>query len=461
MRLMPSRRNVLAMAGSGLLPILTGCQTSNPPATSDDTTSPMTKDGITQTTSSEYVLQARFESESHWLHGIELPSGIVDLKTEKIAALSDLSSITKAAVKKAITNGTYATINPSKSLLDGIDDVTIVEYRGTYYSISHTFPTYTLELDKEVNPGNAPSDQTVDFESEAVQSNEIVEHAVTTVTPLGPNHPGSSYTTTRLPEALKDFLDRYDYVKYESGIGELVLSITNRSPPHTITANEASNEELYGTEILELDSFTSRGRNLIQQTLRDQRKTPLSQAKSSHSVFPTYISERFDRQVESSHVRVDGSFYGFNAVHRHWRNLPFDITMTVVDESVNSESPARVKLIAKNTSSHNAKLTMPGIPPFGVLWAYGPSGEHLLWTSKYEQSDAVKIENDTAIPEFKMEVSVPPSQSTATTYQFGRDFERLEPGDYEVPGFISAKWPTKPDDQRFETYPYTLTLTIT
>lgn len=459
---MPSRRDLLAGAGSTLLPLVAGCQTEGdlPPAA-----------GSTSTTTVETATPAasgtvELERESYWLDGRKLPSSVVGYPEDEITPLSDLDSPTSGAVKTAITDGRYATDDPSDALLDGIDSVSLVRYEGTVYDVSHTFPTYTLSLDTDVQPASAPEDRTVKLRSEAVRSNETLEDVVYTVTPHGTEHDGSQYTTTRLPDAVREFLGRYDYVQSGHGVGELVLSHTERTPPHTITATEASEERLYGRDVLELDSFLSTGRRLVTRTLEDDRRTPLGHDDRSHSIFPDDIPDPMDRRLdeESSFVRVDGTIYGFSARHLHWDDHPFDVSARLVEGGDESETAVRVELAAKNTASRTAELVMPGVAPFGVLWAYGPGGERVLWRQEYRQRDEIVVEDGRVVPEYHDERSVAPGDRVGATYRLGRDRESVESGEYVVPGFVWPKWPTEDGlekfDWRSEIYPYTLTISV-
>lgn len=457
---MPSRRQFLAAATGGVMTGIAGCGTATDRSTTGST--PTTGADATQTTAGDPAVQARLEREAYWLRGVDLPASIAGLPEEDIVALPDLDQPTRDAVATAITDGRFATSDPSTALLDGIDDVTFVEYRGTYYDISHTFPTFTLRFD-EVAPASAPDDRTVELDSEVVESDEMIEEAIYTVAPFGTHNPIRPYTTTRLSDPLREFLARYDYVRSGDMVGELVLSTTERTPPHTVTATEATDEQLYGRPVLEYDSFTPKSRDLIRRTLDDERKTPLSHQDTHHSIFPSDIPDRLDRRLdhESYFVRVDGTIFGFSARHLHWEDLPVEIAATAIDDSV-EDSPARIELRAKNTGTRSVELAMPGIAPFGVLVAYGPGGEHYLWTPEYDRSDVVRKYGD-PVPETRDEFTLGEGNRVATTYQFGRD-GRVEPGEYQVPGFVWARWPTAPGqerhDWRSEIFPYTLTLAV-
>lgn len=463
---MPSRRQFLVCSGSISLSAFTGCQTATDAGESDAssaTSSPGTDSASTAGSGSAPGL--RFERESYWLHGTKLPPGIVGFPDDEVDTLSDLDGPTKAAVKTALTDGRYATTQPPEALLGSVDDVTFVEYQGTYYSISHTFPTYTIRLDTSVPEATAPSERIAELDSDTVEANEAVQDAIYTVTPHGMHHAGEPYTTTQLPAALRTFLDEYDYVKSSAAFGELVLTQTERPSPYSVTATEATDEQLYGRPVLEFESFSATAQQLIERTLADERTTPLNHDEAAHSIFPDDIPDRFDRRLdrESYFVRVDGTIYGFDARHLHWEDHPFEISTAVTDDT-DDESLAHITLAARNTGSRAAQFEMPGITPFGILWAYGPSGEHVLWNPEYRATEDVSVEDGAVAPESHVTTEIGPGQTTETTYHFGRETTHVESGEYTIPGFIWVKWPTEPDQEKYdwrpEIYPYTLTYTV-
>lgn len=285
-----------------------------------------------------------------------------------------------------------------------------------------------------------------------------------TISP-SPSSAGQPYVTTRLTDTLRNFLDKYDYLHYPSGVGELVLTKTDRAPPHTVTATEASDQRLYGRELHELDSFTETSRQLVRETLDNQQKTPLWREPGTYRAFPEDIPQRLLEAGQLT-VTVDGSLYTVRADHVHWGDLPFELSASVVDDSIRSDASARIELRATNRLPEAAKLTMPGIAPFGVLRAYGPGGEQLLWTPGYEQSDDVVLENGILRPQKPVDVLVNPEERVQTVYEFGWVADRIERGRYVVPGIVWAQWPTEPGqnqperDWRSDLFPYTLRLDV-
>lgn len=460
---MPSRRQVLATLQCGLSAVVVGCQSPAGSTTTDTVADTPREDEPTATSSDRPAVEVHPERASHWLRAVEAGSR-AELRTRDVVAFSNLDAPTRDAVETTIADGTYETSDPSTALLDGIDDVSIVEHEGTYYEVEHTFPTYTLRVGREIDPQIAPADRTVDVESEAVEANETVERILSHVTPTGTNYAGRPYTTTRMPPALSDFLDRYDYVTHDWGTSELVLTTTERSLPYTVTATEATDERVYGHEILEPDSLDPPGPTILEKTLERRRRTPLSPDERTFSYYPEDVPAGLENRIDDARPLVlhEGVFYRFSVSHHHWEESPVEVSATVRVVSSDNED-ARIELRAENVHSKPVTLTMPGIAPFGALHAYGPDGEHLLWTGKYESSDRVRVTDGSIVAESDATVELGPTEQVVTTYELGGDDLGLESGAYEVQGFVRAEWRERIDGTAYDrsgAYPYALTVVV-
>lgn len=74
---------------------------------------------------------------------------------------------------------------------------------------------------------------------------------------------------------------------------------------------------------------------------------------------------------------------------------PLFLNVSVLDESVNIESPARLEISLENQSDTAVEIRTTGVTPFGVL-AVGTMEEEgsdqiLLYTDAYEQTDRVQV----------------------------------------------------------------------
>lgn len=408
--------------------------------------------------------------ESYLAKAWTLPQDIFRFPIGDSVPLADLNKSVRDAVRTAIASPPYTTQNASQALLDGIDDVNLVTYEGTVWDVEHTFPTVTVRLDTDISENEPVKDRTVAYDSHVVQSSDAIEDVVSTIAPHGVETVPRPYETTRLNPAVQDFLDRYDYIETPTGVGEIVVSRTNRTPPHTVRAQEATDEELYGRRIREAANYGPPTRAFIDRVLASDRKTPGNYQDRIRIIYPDDIPRRFARDLDhgSHYVRVDDDVFGFDTRHVHWDDLPVKFHATVSGENAATAGPVDIRLSVQNSGDKLVQLQMAGITPFGVLWAYGPGGEHVLWNDAYEQTENVVIENSSVVPESHAEMTLHPGQTQSATYRLGHDHlgadESLQSGTYEVLGTIWAKWPTyesaKEYDWRSQLFPYTLTIEV-
>ena len=435
--------------------------------TSNTTTTKTTTSGTTAEPRA-FVDIAR---ESYLAKAWTLPQDIFRFPKGDSVPLADLNRSVRDAVRTAIDSPPYTTQDASQALLDGIDGVSLVTYEGTVWDVEHTFPTVTVRLDTDIPENEPVTDRTVTYDSEVVQSSDAIEDVVWTIAPHGVETEPRPYETTRLDPAVRDFLDQYDYIETPVGVGEIVVSRTNRTPPHTVRAQEATDEELYGRRIREAVDYGPPTRDFVDRVLASDRKTPSNYQDRIRTIYPDDIPHRFARDLDhgSHYVRVDDEVYGFDTRHVHWEDLPLEFHATVLGENAATAGPVDIQLTVHNSGDNVVRLQMAGLTPFGVLWAYGPGGEHVLWNDAYEQTENIVIENGSVVPESHAETDLHPSQAQSATYRLGHDnlgaVESLQSGTYEILGTIWAKWSTydsaKEYDWRSQLFPYTLIIEVT
>jgi hypothetical protein len=440
-----------------------GCNQS---ITTDTTTS---KTATSKTTTDSRVL-IDVTRESYLAKAWTLPQDRFRFPKGNSVPLSDLGESVRDAVRTAIDSPPYTTRDASQNLLDGIDDVNLVTYEDTVWNVEHTFPTVTIRLDTEISEDEPLDERTVTHDEDVIRSNDAIEDVVSTIAPLGVETAPRPYETTRLDSEVQDFLDRYDYIETPRGAGEIVVSRTNRSPPHTIRAREATDEELYARRIREAADYGPPTREFIDRLLASNRKTPGNYQDRIRVLYPDDVPWQFERDLDhgSNYVRVDDEVFGFDTRHVHWDELPVRFDATVSGENDGTTGPIDVQFSVRNSGDNIIRFQMEGCTPFGVLWAYGPGGERVLWNDVYEQTENVVIENGSVVPESHMEMDLQPGQTQSATYRLGHDNlgsdEPLQSGTYEVLGTIWAKWPTyegaKEYDWRSQLFPYTLTIEV-
>lgn len=441
-----------------------GCSQFTPSETTTTTTS-----GTTTRTTTEPRARISLTRETYLAKAWTTPQDRFRFPKGDSVPLTELNEAVREVVRTAIESPPYTTQEASEALRDHLDDVHLVTFEGTVWAVEHTFPTVTIRLDTDISGTESVKERTVASDSEVVQSNDAISDVVWTIAPHGTETEPRPYETARLDPAVQAFLDTYDYIETPRGVGEIVISRTNRTPPHTVRAREATDEELYGRRIREAADYGPPTRDLIERLLASDRKTPGHYQDRIHTLYPDDIPRAFARDLDhgSSYVRVNEAVYGFDTRHVHWDELPLELHASVLGDNTASEDPIDIQLSVQNSGGATVELSMAGLAPFGVLWAYGPGGEYVLWNDAYEQTDKVLLQNDTIIPERTAERALPPAQSHSATYRLGHDYlgPPLESGTYEVFGTLWANWPpyesAKKYDWRSQLFPYTLTITVT
>lgn len=459
----PSRRRLLrSLVALGAGSSLAGC---NEFATGDATTA----DGTSSEPGPETGAALEVTRESYvataWsLHGTRYrtPKGSSVL-------LEDLEPPVRDAVGTAIESPPFSTTDPSNALLDGIDDVELVEVDGTVWTVEHTFPTATVRLDRAVPDGAAPPERTVAHDSDAVEESEAIEALVRTIATLTTHSEPRPHETTRLHPDVEAFLERYDYLETPSTVGEIVVSRTDRAPPYTVRAREASDEEIYGHRLADADHYGRPTRSFLRRVVASDRRTPVDYSDHRHTIYPKDVPRPFARDLAEGidTVRVDGTVYEFRVRHVHWEDVPVSVDATV-EGSGATGPPVDIELSVTNPGDTPVGLVVPGVSPFGVLWAYGPGGEHVLWNEGYDRTDDVVVEEDAVVPDSTAATVLDPGTTRTATYRLGHgNLEAagpLEPGTYEVLGTLRAKWATydgQPEDEWAGQFaPYTLAVEV-
>lgn len=406
----------------------------------------------------EYRLAARPEPKAH-------------LPLADATPLSALDDPVRGAVRTAVETGRYETDEPSTALLDGVEDLGMMADGETHYLFTHTFTEYVLNLVTDVDPETVPDGRVVDRESDVVQDRPTIAEAVDTVTPHGTQAPSREYRTLVLTDELAAFLEAYDYVRYAAGVGRLEYAVERQFPPYALSAREATERERYGRPVVDAASFAPETRELVRETLDTHRRTPLrldDERRRVGALRPDSVPYELERLEHDELLRVDGSLYHFAVGHAHWDRQPMALDATLVDGTVATDDPATVRLSATNTSEHATRVGVPGLLPFGVLWAAPTegTGESVqLWSDGYERSDLVRVEDGVARPDsYRHERVVDSGDAVSETYAFGRDADALAATSYAVWGVLWLRWPSHNAQPLREwnaaLFPYELTLAV-
>lgn len=468
----PTRRTLLHRAGATLLVATAGCN-ARPAATRESTAPGTTRTTTTRepgaeptartTATPELDVDVSLDRQRHLLRGNRLE----DWRPPPYEAtpVRELPDEAREAVETAIETGRFTTDDPSRDLLSGLDGVDLVERRDEYYVLTNTFTEYVLNLDDGVDPESAAESATAHLDDEVVRTNPSVEDAVYTVLPSGTEVPSEEYRTLVFTDELRAFLDEYEYVRSDAGFGRLEFHVERHEPPHRLSAREATDEELWGFPVVEASEFSDGVRRAIRRTLDSDRRTPVYPDGSVGTLRPDRVPFRLEREFHGGgHVRIDGSVAVLTVDHVHWDRQPFEFAVRVVDGGVGPGDPAELEMAATNAGDLAAALTVPGLLPFGLLWArrVDGTGEPVqLWSPRYETAETVKIEDGVAKPDsYRRDHPVSPGETITRRYLFGRAGDGVRPGEYGIWGELWVRWATERGQRKYDwnsaIYPYEL-----
>lgn len=467
----PTRRDLLRTGGAVLSVGLAGCNaaespTATDPATATDTPTPTDADA------GALSVGADLHRYAYALSGEPVRPQTPWSPMVRATELSELpTTAAREAVLGAIRTGRYETDDPTRAVLDGVEGVDVVAHEGSFYDVSHTFTEHVLELGESVDPSTVPASTVVSLDDERVEGDRV-EDALSTVAQYGVETARSEYRTLVFTDALASFVDQYDYVRDSRGVARLRYRVVRRFPPYAITAEPATDREMYGEEVVAGDRLSDRSRALVRETLASRRPTVFEPDPGDDGrgllLRDTVPVDMVRWLARSALLRLDGDVVQFSVYHAHWKRSPFDLSVALDAAGVGPDGPATLTLAATNVHDRTASLRMPGLPPFGILWAV-PEGEGdpvQLWSPRYEESEHVAVEDGVAVPDsYAEEVRFSPGETVERTYQFGRDPGAVAPGTYTVWSSLYAKWATEPGQETYDwttrSYPYGVTLTVT
>lgn len=479
----PTRRALLRSGGAVALAATAGCGAQTTPDTSTETTVETTRtttsrattsraatdESTSATASPDLAVDASLVRRDHLLRGRRLGDWR-PLPADDGTSFGDLPAAARGAVRTAVEDGRFTTDDPTDDFLAGIDDVDLVEDDGEYYTLTHTFTEYVLNLDDGVDVESAPESETAVLYDDAVERHPSVQEALRTVLPYGTEVASEEYRTLVLTDELRSFLDEYEYARSDAGFGRLEFHVERHEPPYRLSARPATDEELYGHEVVDASEFTDAGQQVVRRTLDSRRRSPTNLDGAVGTLRPDSVPRRLEREfVRGGHVSIDGSVAVFTVRHVHWDDQPFELAVGLTDDAIDPGDPAEVDLSVTNIGDLAAELTVPGLAPFGILWAERTDGEDKavqLWSPRYEDSDHVTIEDGVAKPDsYRPDLTVGPGETVTRTYRFGRESDPVDPGTYSVWGDLWAKWPTEPGLEKYdwnsEIYPYELRIDVT
>lgn len=447
----------LRSVGAALPVAVAGCSESagDDPSTEQSTTRPTPTGGTT----SEPAVSASLTRYEYAVSGTEV--GPNRLPIGGAVRPDELGEDAEAAIRAAVETGAFETDDPSDQLLRDVEALGLVEYEDAYYSVSHTFTEYVVDVTAVPEAGDDATVATHD----AVREEQAVQDAIEEPMPMGPQRPQRPHRTLFLPSELEAFLDEYTHVRSGDALYRIDVQVERHRPPYTLTVERASEEALYGGRLVHVRGFASGSRELLLGVLEsiDERGAGWGDGVLYSNDVPREVEREFDdgAYVRFADTPVD-SVYRFDVRHVDWNRPPLNLSVSAV------EAPAGVTFGLENTTDGSVRLTNDGVAPFGVLWANPDDGApRQLWSPDYGDAPELQEADGVFEADGSAEFELHSNQTITRTYRLARndgDDEHVPPGTYELRGVLAGIWNRpgsreRPGNQSV-VYPFGVTIVV-
>lgn len=435
---MKRRRLLQTFAASSIA--LAGCLDGRsrtvPESVSETTrTTEPTRTTTTETTTTETTTDGgrtlsvdRIRTFSHAIRMNDLGRG----PRGDVPAAENLSDRKREVVRTAI-EGTYETDELPTWFVQFVDSTPMVREDATYYRLEHTLPTYTVTA-KTVEE-SAVDGEIADFET----YREAVTHDGRVTTGLVRIAAQEGITFVHVWPSLRDFLDRYDAVRYHDAVYDLAVAEDDPGPPYTVTAEEASLPEVAGKSVWNVEDAPEKLREIVRAAGGTEGLYPVDDP-------PEGLIENLDGHERAY---LDGRFYTTYVEKRG--PLPVELSASFPDATLADE--AKIELALRNRHEGEIRVDSGPPAPFGILH-YHPVGNaedrRLLWTDAYEESGYVGTDGHeiTRWNPIGLVTRVGQGESVAHAYEI--EATDLEAGEYVIAGDVGVS----PKNQDGGTFPY-------
>lgn len=240
-------------------------------------------------------------------------------------------------------DGGFETESVSDALLAAVDQfrnpVTgelkpYVELDGTTYEFDPTVPTFVAELDEEIlddydEDRLLRADNGRDLESESVRT------FVRALAADGPQIPRSKYRRSVVPDAVTAFLDEYDYLEDQHGVSRITTTDRHADPPHTITLDELTAEDMWGRPVVEEADLDDELVTFFERVLDSEHRKPALPAPNRWQYFteevPDAYSDIADEYESPPYYRLDGTVYSIAVGRPRYERLPVSVSVEDAD----------------------------------------------------------------------------------------------------------------------------------
>lgn len=481
------RRALLSMA-TGSLAALAGCSAGDPPSTTppparsptqtatESPTEPSPTDlesptdEPTATEDAPRPLDVELE-QVPYVAGTWAVSEGSGIDPEDIVPESEVPLVLRDALLDA-RDGAWTTESVSEDLLAAIetfrpshggDLVPYVRLDGVDYEFTAEVPTFVARLADETVEEYDP--QRVAHEDDEFES-EVVEEFVSTLVASGTHNPRMDYRRMVVPDAVQSFLDSYDYLEDYVGVSPIRTERVDAEPPHVIEVRELTAADMWGNEVVDVDTLGSEVRAFIHAAIDSDHRAPATYPNRTE-YFTDHVPEAFFDVVEehdNPYFRLDGTVYGVGAGSPSY-DVPLDV---LVEEGVGEEEMAFEMTLDPSSEGmedeveEHRGLTMTGnggLP--SVLWVTHDGTRRLLESDAYEREHWRDVTEDGPPgrqPVNEVLASIEFHEEVDATYVVP---DGLPDGTYTSRGWFTVSW-SVPDQTpgEYASYPFRLRITL-
>lgn len=320
------------------------------------------------------------------------------IEPAEIVPASELSEPFRSALRAAI-DGRYRTEDVPEEVLASIDRFRTnslgylfrpyVEFDGTAYEFDPEVPEFVAWLDA-VDDQPDPAKTVV--QEDLVALDDAVQDLVRTIGVYSTHSPRDEYRISVVPDAVRSFLDEYDYVGDAGGYWRIRTERIDPGPPYTIEVRELTSEDLWGRAVVQDAALSQDLRQFLDAVVTSEKRAPVHHPLRTEHRTETIPDAYFDRfpavpdDGRDPYANLDGTLYSFRVQEVDRADIPAAVSVTT-DPSGNqpsftvtiTPSEAGPKPAFEGAVRVRSKGALPS-----VLWIETEDDRQLLPSDVYE-----------------------------------------------------------------------------
>jgi hypothetical protein len=489
------RRPLLAIVGSSVATIA-GCSSRNDgdnPSSTDE--EPTDKDGSdTPSEADDSVPPEQTTQNERPTEGDETAASIsVDLQTVEYVASTyepptgrgvnpddilpeeDIPTVLREALYEA-RDGTFETDTASEAMLTALDELRqsnnvehypYVELDGTNYRFEPTFPTFVAELG-ESDLDEYDEDRLLREDEHKKLESDAVEEFVDKLIARGTHFPRDEYRRFVRPDAVTDFLAKYDYLEDSSGVSRIETTVRNQEPPFTIELQELTEEDMWGRPVVDEAELDDTLVAFFERALESDHRGPAQTSVDRTQYFTDDVPDAYFEIVEGyidqrefPYFKLDGTVYSISVAETNYDGVPVTVSIDEHEEGrafdlTLSPSPENAATDIEDSFTFTSRGALPS-----VLWVTHGGERYLLDSPDYEKDrwrDAPDDPERDRRPSNQVLETADANEKISATYTVP---DELPDGTHVSRGEFNISWslPDKIQGER-AAYPFELLVTV-